>query len=166
MRLRTGLVGACVALGLLMLATPPAAADVPAAITALSSANLYVDSSAGAVLDQSAASAALNSSIKIAVLPSSAGTAGTLARQIGEAIGGKVTVGVFVGKTFDAQSNALCAGRASALAKKAVADNLSQLKSDNDLTNTIKGFASLVNSAGDCNAGSTGATSSGNRRPQ
>ncbi|MEO7287796.1 MAG: hypothetical protein ABI140_12805, partial [Jatrophihabitantaceae bacterium] len=154
-RIRTAGVAALAALGLLLLAAPPASADVPAAISTLQSSNLYVDGAAGAKLDQGAAGNALSSTIKIAVLPSGAGNAGQLAVQIGEAIGGQVTVGVFVGHTFNAGSNVLCKGQAAALASKAVSDNSSQLKSDNDLTNTIKDFASLVSTTDSCPPGGT-----------
>ena len=145
----------------------PAGADVNGAISALRSANLYVDEAAGATLDRGAAADALSGRVKVAVLASGTGDAGQLARQIGQSLGGTVTVGVFVGRTFNAASNALCTGQAGRLAAQAVSDNRSQLASDNDLTNTIKDFATLVNAAGSCPRGSsgngtgTGASSSG-----
>jgi hypothetical protein len=149
----------------LLLGSPVARADVPAAISALGSANLYVDDAAGAKLDQSAAAGALNGSIKIAVLPAGAGDPGALARQIGQALGGRVTVGVFVGHSFNAGSNVLCAGQAGTLAAKAVADNRAQLQSTEDLTSTISDFAQLVGRTNACRtgsgAGSSGSSSSG-----
>jgi hypothetical protein len=142
--------------GLLWLTALPAHADVSSAISALRSSNLYVDDAADAKLDQSAVAAALNERIKIAVLPSDAGNAGQLARQIGSALGGPVTVGVFVGHTFNAASDVLCTGQASSLAARAVSDNRSQLQSDGDLTSTIKDFVSQVTAAGSCSRGSGG----------
>jgi hypothetical protein len=154
--------------GLVLLAAPAAGADVNAAISALSSSNLYVDDSAGAKLDRSASGAALNNSTKIAILPSDAGNPGSLARQIGQALGGRVTVGVFVGHSFNAASNVLCTGQAGSLASKAVSDNRAQLQSDGDLTNTIKDFAALVDGTSACrgsqgngDSGSTGSSGGG-----
>ena len=139
-----------VALGALLLLAPAAGADVPGAVDALRSADLYVDPAAGAKLDQGAAADALNDRVKVAVLPANAGDAGQLAREIGEQLQSRVTVGVFVGHTFNAASNVLCTGQAGSLAARAVSDNRSQLQSDNDLTNTIKDFASQVHAAGQC----------------
>ncbi|HEX8766780.1 MAG TPA: hypothetical protein VF714_00325, partial [Jatrophihabitans sp.] len=139
-RLRTTALLAVALLGMLLGTAAPAAADVDEAISSLKSANLYVDPAAGAKLDEDAVRSALNSSIKIAVLPSDAGNAGRLAAQIGQAVDtrGRLTVGVFVGRNFNAASSELCAGRASQLASKAVASNRSQLQSNSDLTETIK----------------------------
>jgi hypothetical protein len=147
--------------GLLLLGTPVARADVPAAISALGSANLYVDDAAGAKLNQSTAASALNNAVKIAVLPAGAGDPGALARQIGQALGGRVTVGVFVGHSFNAGSNVLCTGQAGTLAAKAVADNRAQLQSTEDLTNTIEDFAQLVGRTGACSGGSGSGSGSG-----
>jgi hypothetical protein len=154
---RVGRLPACllIALGLLLLMASPAAADVDGAVSALRSANLYVDPAAGATLDQDAASAALSSRVKVAVLPTDAGNAGQLARQIGQSLGTSVTVGVFIGHNFNAASNLLCTGKAGSLAARAVSDNRSQLQSNGDLTDTIKDFASLVNAAGSCTRDST-----------
>src|SRR6185437_387912 len=124
-------------------------------------ANLYVDDAAGAKLDQSAAAGALNNSVKIAVLPDGAGNAGTLAREIGQALGGRVTVGVFVGRSFNAGSNVLCAGQAGTLAAKAVSDNRAQLQATGDLTNTITDFARLVGNTSACSGSGSGSGSSG-----
>ncbi len=148
-RLRAVVLLAMAVVGMLLLTAAPAVADVDQAIDQLHSSNLYVDPAAGAKLDQDAASSALNSTIKIAVLPADAGDAGQLAVKIGEAVdpGSRLTMGVFVGRTFNAASSALCAGRAGQLASRAVADNRSQLQSDSDLTETIKDFADLVNAA-------------------
>ncbi|MGI8665634.1 MAG: hypothetical protein ACR2N4_06350 [Jatrophihabitans sp.] len=157
--IRTLAAAALACASLVLLAAPPASADVTQAISTLGSANLYVDDAAAAKLDRAAAGAALSASVKIAVLPSSAGDPGQLAREIGQAIGGTVTVGVFVGRQFNAGSNALCAGTAGSLAARAVADNRSQLQSDSDLTRTIQDFATLVGRAGKgCGSGS-GSTS-------
>jgi hypothetical protein len=152
------------ATGLVLLSAPAARADVSAAISAFASTNLYVDDSAGAKLDRSAAASALNNSVKIAVLPADAGNPGSLARQIGQALDSQVTVGVFVGHSFNAASNVLCAGQAGSLASKAVADNRAQLQSDNDLTKTIEDFAALVGRTSPCTGsqrtGDTGSSGS------
>ena len=147
--LRTATVLTVTLLGLLLWTAGPAVADVDQAISSLRSDNLYVDPAADAKLDASEARSALNSSIKIAVLPSDAGSAGLLAVKIGAAVdpGNRLTVGVFVGRTFNAASSELCAGRAGQLASKAVADNRGQLQSNGDLTETIKDFADLVEAA-------------------
>ena len=136
-------------LGVLLWTAGPAVADVDQAINSLRSDNLYVDPAADAKLDRDAAGSALNSRIKIAVLPSNAGNAGLLAIKIGAAVdpGNRLTVGVFVGRTFNAASSELCAGRAGQLASRAVADNRAQLQSNGDLTETIKDFADLVDAA-------------------
>ncbi|MDQ1745023.1 MAG: hypothetical protein QOE23_3362 [Pseudonocardiales bacterium] len=155
-RLRAAALLAMAVIGLVLLTAAPAVADVDQAIEALQSSNLYVDSASGAKLDQGAAGAALSSTIKIAVLPADAGNAGQLAVRIGEAVdpGSRLTMGVFVGRTFNAASSSLCAGRAGQLASRAVADNRSQLQSDGDLTETIKDFADLVRAAPKCSNGS------------
>lgn len=148
-RLRAGALLAMAVIGLLFLAAAPAVADVDQAIEQLRSSNLYLDPSAGAKLDQDEARSALSATVKIAVLPADAGNAGQLAVRIGEAVdpGSRLTVGVFVGRTFNAASSSLCSGRAGQLASRAVADNRSQLQSNGDLTATIKDFADLVRSA-------------------
>jgi LPXTG-motif cell wall-anchored protein len=158
-RLRTTVLLAVALLGMLLGTAAPAVADVDQAITSLKSSDLYVDPAAGAKLDEDAARSALNSSIKIAVLPSDAGNPGQLAARIGQDVdnGNRLTVGVFVGRTFNAASSELCAGRASQLASKAVADNRTQLRSNSDLTETIKDFADLVEAAPKgCSNGSGG----------
>jgi LPXTG-motif cell wall-anchored protein len=158
-RLRATVLLAVALLGLLLATAGPAFADVDEAISTLRSANLYVDPAAGAKVDEGAARSALNSSIKIAVLPSDAGNAGQLAAQIGSAVdnGSPLTVAVFVGRTFNAASSDLCRGRASQLASRAVADNRDQLRSNGDLTETIKDFADLVDAAPKgCATGSRG----------
>jgi hypothetical protein len=70
----------------MLLTAGPATADVDQAISSLRSSNLYVDSAAGAKLDQDAARSALSSTIKIAVLPEDAGDAGQLALRIGQEV--------------------------------------------------------------------------------
>ena len=162
-RTATALAALMLSCVLLVMAASPGRADVSDAITTLGSNNLYVDPTAGAKLDQSAANSALSGSVKIAVLPADAGNAGTLARQIGSQLGGQVTVGVFVGRNFNAGSNLLCSGQAGQLAATAVADNRAQLQQNSDLTATIKDFATLVNRAGRCSTGSgyAGGSSSG-----
>jgi len=149
--------------GTLLLTAAPAAADVDEAIDQLQSSNLYVDPAAGAKLDSDAARSALSSTVKIAVLPADAGNAGALAIKIGEAVdpGSRLTVGVFVGRTFNAASSALCSGRAGQLASRAVTDNRDQLRSNSDLTETIKDFARLVNAAPKGCSGGSGSDNSG-----
>lgn len=157
MRTRHGVAALLAIATVLLIGAPPAAADVGAATTALGTSNLYVDETAGATLNREAAGNALSTEVKVAVLPSGSGDPGQLARQIGQSLGGSVTVGVFVGHQFNAGSNALCAGTAGSLAKRAVADNRSQLQADNDLTNTIADFANLV---GNAKAGCSGGKAS------
>lgn len=148
--------------GLLLLTAAPAVADVDQAISRLQSADLYVDPAADANLDEDEARSALNPSIKIAVLPTGSGDPGQIARQIGQAVdnGDRITVGVFVGRTFNAASSKLCTGRAGQLARRAVQDNLSQLRSNGDLTETVKDFARLVEDAPRCTGGRSGADNS------
>ncbi|HET6209844.1 MAG TPA: hypothetical protein VFD94_05655 [Jatrophihabitans sp.] len=156
------LLGSILAVATITLFGAPAArADVTAAISALGSTNLYVDDAAGATLDRSAVTAVLNPSVKIAVLPADAGNPAALARQIGQALGGRVTVGVFVGHSFNAGSNLLCAGVAGSLASKAVADHRAQLQATQDLTDTIKDFANLVGNTSACGSSGGGSGSSG-----
>jgi LPXTG-motif cell wall-anchored protein len=146
---RAGALLVMAVIGLLFLAAAPAVADADQAIERLQSSDLYVDPAAGAKVDQDEARSALSPTIKIAVLPADAGNAGQLAVKIGEAVdsGSRLTMGVFVGRTFNAASSSLCSGRAGQLASRAVADNRSQLQSNGDLTETIKDFANLVRSA-------------------
>jgi hypothetical protein len=163
MRIRSVLVGAVAVVGLLFVTAAPASADVVSdSVTSLQSGNLYVAKDATAVtIDQASAAAALDSSVRIAVLPDSAGDAATLAQQIGEKLGGTVTVGVFVGHTFNARSNALCSGAAGSAATKAVADTRATLTANNDITATIQDFAKLVAGApkvGSCGSSGTGTT--------
>ncbi|HEV2888138.1 MAG TPA: LPXTG cell wall anchor domain-containing protein, partial [Jatrophihabitans sp.] len=160
-RLRAAVLLAIALIAMLLLTAAPAVADVDQAIDSLRSSNLYVDPAAGAKLDEGDARSALSSTIKIAVLPAGAGDAGRLASQIGQAIdpGSRLTVGVFVGRTFNAASSALCRGRAGQLASRAVADNRDQLRSDSDLTETIKDFADLVEAAPTCSNSSGGSGS-------
>ncbi len=140
--------------GLLLLAPSASAAStdvITPAVSALSSANLYVSPESQAVLDQATVNGALNSQLKIAVLPAGAGNATTLATQIGVGLdpnnSTSVTVGVVVGNTFSAASSTYCAGWAPAQAKAAVADNAAQLKAGGDhpdLTKLIVDFARKV----------------------
>jgi hypothetical protein len=160
MKIRTLLAVPAVLFTALLVTAAPAGADTSAAIDQLKSNNLYVDESAGAKLEQGEASSALSDSVKVAVLPSNAGDARSLATEIGERLGGDLTVGVFVGNRFNAASNVLCRGQASSLATRAVNDNISQLRSNNDLTATIKDFASMVKSAGHCSRNAGQGTSS------
>src|SRR5439155_4772718 len=157
--------GGVAALAFLFATAGPAAAD-PASDAAiqLKASDLYVAESA-AKLDQNAVNSVLNDTIKIAFFPADTGNAGALAQQFGAALGrNDQTVGVFVGRTFNARSSALCSGRASTLAAQAVNDNKSQLQQDGDLTKTITEFASLVNAApkgcASSNKGSAGSSPS------
>jgi LPXTG-motif cell wall-anchored protein len=162
MRIATLLVGLAGAAGMLLSAAAPAGAVTTSdAVAALRGDNLYVGDPS-AKLDQSGARSSLHGAVKVAVLPSGTGDARALAVEIGQGLGGRVTVGVFEGRSFSAASNLLCAGRAGTLAGQAVSENRSQLQSDGDLTNTIKSFASLVSSAQPCSAGSGGSTAKTN----
>jgi hypothetical protein len=159
--------------GALLFASPAAADPAGDAASALQSSNLYVGDPQ-ARLNQSAVRSALNSSIKIAVLPSDAGSAGALAAQIGRTLdpnGTKhITVGVVAGRTFDAASSKYERGYASAQAKKAVDANRAQLVQGGDhpeLTATLQDFATyvqagpLVSSGSNRSSGSSGDSSGG-----
>ncbi len=73
MRIRSVLVGAVAVVGLLFVTAAPASADVVSdSVTNLQSSTLYVATDATAVtIDQTSAAAALDSSVRIAVLPGS-----------------------------------------------------------------------------------------------
>ncbi len=130
---------------------PTAWADpVSDAVAALGGSNLYVGDPA-AQLDQNAVRNALDPTIKIAVLPASAGEPGILATQIGRDLdpSGSLTVGVVAGRTFSAASSKYRAGYAAAQARAAVADNKSQLQAGGDhpdLTAMLTDFAHRMQS--------------------
>ncbi|HYT10128.1 MAG TPA: hypothetical protein VEL73_05640, partial [Mycobacteriales bacterium] len=108
-------IGACLAL---LVAAPPAHADaVDDAVTALRSEPVYVAPGVSQPkVDQAAVRSAIGSRpVRIAVLPAGTDPYAT-AVQIGQRLGGSVTVGVVSGRTFNAASNALCQGVASSTA--------------------------------------------------
>jgi LPXTG-motif cell wall-anchored protein len=167
MRVVAAAVGATAAVvlsGLLFLAPPAAADPASDAAAALASTNLYVGDPQ-AQLDRNAVNDALNSSIKIAILPSGSGSAGVLAAQIGRTLdpdGTKhITVGVVVGRTFDAASSKYERGYASAQAKKAVDANRAELTRGGDhpdLTTMLQDFARNVQSGPLVSGGSNGSS--------
>ena len=149
------------------LLAPNASAD-PAgdAASALASSNLYVGDPQ-ANLNRSAVNSALSNTIKVAILPSNSGSAGALAAQIGRTLdpnGTKhITVGVVVGRTFDAASSKYQAGYASQQAAKAVNANKAQLTLGGDhpdLTAMLQDFARNVQTGPLVSGGSNGSSGS------
>ena len=86
MRFRALAAGGVAALAFLFATAGPAAADVVSdAVSALNSDNLYVAPGiAPVILDEASVRAALNSQIKVAVLPDNSTSPVTLARDIGQ----------------------------------------------------------------------------------
>ncbi|MGX7679214.1 hypothetical protein ACSMXN_09990 [Jatrophihabitans sp. DSM 45814] len=154
MRFRTALFGVIAAAGLMavtsgVMAGPASADDLSDAITKLQSDNLYVAGDIGdiKVSEDSARASLAGTKVKVAVLGSTAGDPTALAKQIGQAVGGDVTVGVFVGTRYGAGSNYLGSGCAAVSIDRAVTENLTQLKATKDLTATIQRFAQLASTA-------------------
>ena len=144
---------------------------VTAAADGLQSQSLYVGDTA-AKLDTATVQGALNSQLKIAVLPAGAGNPTTLANQIGLRLdpnsSNRITVGVVVGRSFSAGSSAYCAGWAPDQATAAVADNKAALQAGGDhpdLTALIQDFARKVQTGptagtSDCPKAASGSSSS------
>ncbi len=141
-------------LGVVLIAAPSAAAADPVsdAETALRTAKLYVDPGAASVkIDKASVESAIPSGVKIAVLPTSAGSATSLAGQIGQSLdpsGKGLTVAVFTSDAnnyaFGAASSAYCAGYAREKAQAADNANRDELKSTHDVTALLKDFALSV----------------------
>jgi hypothetical protein len=158
-----GALGAGVAL---LVAAPAAHADaVGDAVAALSASSpVYVAPGVSEPkVDADAVRSAIGSrSIRIAVLPAD-NNAYTTALQIGQRLGGRVTVGVVAGHNFNAASNSLCQGVASTIAKAATDAHLSDLRTKDDVTSTLRDFAGRVDSAPQANTQACGQSSAGGR---
>ena len=126
------------ALGVLLVAAPHASAADPVtdAENALRKASLYVDPSAtGFKIDRAKVEGEIPTGMKIAVLPTSAGSPSALAGQIGKSLdpnASGLTVAVLTADpsnyAFGAASSAFCAGYAGLRADAAEAANRTQLK--------------------------------------
>jgi hypothetical protein len=160
-RVLTVLAGAAAAAVLSLVAAAPAQADVVSdAVKALQNSPVYVAPGVDTKIDQDAVRSAIGSdSIKIAVLPSDSGNAYQNARTIGEDLGGKVTVGVAAGHTFNAASNALCAGAASVAAKAAADAHRTELRQTGDLTAAVVDFVNRVKTGPRANTEACGRSS-------
>ncbi|MBV9592351.1 MAG: hypothetical protein JO147_00935, partial [Actinobacteria bacterium] len=122
---------------------PVAAADsVDDAVTALRSSPLYVAPDATAkVSDTAGVQSALGSSIKVAILPSSV-TLSNAGPRLQNSLSGQETLAVFAGTDYQAKSSRYCSSRVNDALGAAVADHRGQLNQDNDLTATLKQWAS------------------------
>ncbi len=145
------LLAAAASLGVLALATPSAVAADPVsdAEAKLRTASLYIDPSVTEFkLNQNAVVSALPDDVKIAVLPASAGSAESLAKQIGNALDPDLrglTVGVVTSDhNFSAASSKYCEGWADQKAAAAVTANRAQLRATEDLTALLRDFAVSV----------------------
>ena len=141
-------------MGVLLVAAPHASAADPVtdAENALRKASLYVDPSAtGFKIDRAKVEGEIPSGMKIAVLPTSAGSPSALAAQIGKSLdpnASGLTVAVLTADpnnyAFGAASSAFCAGYAGLRAQAAEAANRTQLKSTHDVTALLQDFANSV----------------------
>jgi hypothetical protein len=159
-RIRVIVGGVAVGFAALVVAAPAASADpVDDAISSLKSSSLYVASDAqGKVGDRGAVQNALGSSVKVAVFPSSV-SASSAGPRIQNSLSGRVTLAIFSGTIGRANSSVYCRGFAQTQLEKAIADNRSQLRTDNDLTNTLVEFANNLQGGPVCANGSgTGST--------
>jgi hypothetical protein len=154
----------------LLAGAPAAHADaVDDAVTALRSDPVYVAPGVDTPgIDQDAVRSAIGSrKIKIAVLPAAdygtTGKAYDAATQIGRTLSPDqpLTVGVVSGRSFNAASSALCAGAASNAAKAAVDATRTTLQRENDVTATLRDFASRVDSAPLADTAACGQSSAG-----
>jgi hypothetical protein len=134
-----------------MAASSAVAADpVSSAEAKLRTADLYVDPSTTdfVKIDQTKLGA-MPAGVKIAVLPTSAGSATALAGSIGEAISPAAkVVGVFTADpshfAFGAGSSAYCAGWAGEKAAAALQSNRAQVVKTHDITELLSDFAASV----------------------
>jgi hypothetical protein len=171
-RARLLLVAAAAGLGVLAVsATSAVAADpISDAEAKLRTANLYVDPTAtGFKLDQTKLAGSIPSGVKIAVLPTSAGSsASDVANQIGKELdpnGDGLTVGVLLvspsSYQIGAGSSEFCEGYANEKAKAADAANKDQLKSTHDVTDLLIDFATGVQDGPRANTSACGSGSNG-----
>jgi hypothetical protein len=157
----------------LLAGAPQAAADpVPDAAAALRVSQVYVAPGVTAVKLDSGLAGALPTDVKIAVLPDSAGSANTLATEIGRDLGtgprrpltiAVVTVGAGLRIMMRAASSKYCPGLADAQARDAASAARAQLQSSGDLTPVIQDFVQRLSEAridrGDCAGDASGAAS-------
>lgn len=150
----------------LLVAAPAAHADeVDSAVAALGgSERVYVASGVTSPkIDVATVRSAIGDrAIRIAVLPDG-GDPYAAAVEIGQRLGGSVTVGVVAGRRFNAASNALCQGVASTTAKAATDAHLTELQRDNDVTSTLRDFVGRVDGAPAANTAACGQSSAGGR---
>ena len=168
-RLLAAAVGTVAATAALLALAPPASADaVSDAEKALRNAPVYVASGATVKIDQSAVASSIGTQpIKIAVLPTGSTTTDLdQARRIMQALGGKVTVGVIGGHTFNAVSSVLCQNSAGALAQEVVAAHLTQLQADSNVTVLLSDFAGKVATGPLANTAACGRSSAAGRSDQ
>ena len=144
---------ACASAVLLTMAPAAVADPVGDAVTNLRSARVYVDPDAGAngvKLDLAAASSAVPTDARVAVLADTTGRDITLANsiegQLGAQLGTPLTVGVILVAptgtvSFRAASSKFCPGFADKQAGQAAAAHASDLQNGTDLTPTVVDFA-------------------------
>ena len=149
------LLAAAASLAALALAAPAAVAADPVSEAAahLGTASLYVDPSVAGVVkvNQNAVESALPDGVKIAVLPLSAGSPTSLARQIAENMSPiPRVVGVFTASAnqfeFGAGSSVYCTGWAGERAASALAANREQMIKTKDITGLLTDFGNSVRS--------------------
>jgi len=165
------LVVAAAWLGMLAVSMPASATGpIDTAEAALQTANLYVDPQVakGIRVDRNKLVSDMPAGVKIAVLPTSAGSPTVLAGQIIAALDPSrkgLTVGVFVsdaaGYLFGADSSASCVGYASEKAAAAERANKSQLLSDHDVTPLLDDFAQSVADGPKLGTSACGSTAGG-----
>ena len=149
-------------------ASASAADPITAAATALSTSSLYVGDPSAVISNRAVVDGALDSKIKIAILPAGSGNALAIARQIGSMLdpagNTAVTVGVVTGRLFAAASSRFREGYAEDQASAAVQTNARQLTGGGDhpdLTALIQDFASRVRSGPPLTSGRGDLASSG-----
>ena len=168
-RLLTAAVGVgAVTVAVLALAFPASADATSDAAKALRGSTVYVATGATLKVDQSAVTTAIGSQpIKIAILPTgSFATDRDQALQIMHSLGGRVTVGVVGGHTFNAVSSVLCQNAATALAQDLTDVYTKQLESNNDVTALLKDFAGKVSSGPQANTPACGRSSAAGKTDQ
>jgi hypothetical protein len=141
---------------------------ITAAATAMSTSSLYVGDPSAVISNRAVVAGALDSKIKIAILPAGSGNALAIARQIGSMLdpagNNAVTVGVVTGRLFAAASSTFRKGFAEEQASAAVQTNQPQMAVGGDhpdLTALIQDFASRVRSGPPLTSGRGDLASSG-----
>jgi hypothetical protein len=134
-----------VAIGVLWLSTPAFADDASDAIAKFQSGDHVMAATGGAPVDGAKVSSAIGGSeIRIAIFPTGVGNPETLAQQIGQALGGGRTIGVIVGRQFNAASNVYCNAAVSTAAATAVTEHKGQLESTGDVTDMLVSWVQAV----------------------